>query len=355
MFFISTGPIPRSRSRIPFVFLQLEFSLPGKLLAARSRNEKCKMPDIESYAHGQTTNTNSLAWPSEGGAHENRFALKYFLWFAPALFILFLVTLYPTIFVVWLSFQKTRYYDLVGFIGLANYAEVFGSKAFWDTTVVSLNYVAGSLTGAMLLGMAAALVLNGAGATGSFFRVLILFPWTLSMSVVGSIWLWLLNPSFGPIPYLIQRAGLNPGLMLGDPDLALFFTILVTAWWSFPYVMVMATAAMQSIPGELYEAVEIDGGGAIVKFRYVTLPQILPSLGSTALTLSIMYLTLITLLIVMTGGGPLGATTTLSLEAFRGTIQAVNIGPTAVISIVVLVINVLVGVIYTRLTGRVTG
>jgi multiple sugar transport system permease protein len=143
--------------------------------------------------------------------------------------------------------------------------------------------------------------------------------------------------------------------MLGDPDLALWFTILVTAWWSFPYVMVMATAAMQSIPSELYEAVEIDGGGSVIKFRYVTLPQILPALGSTALTLSIMYLTLITLLIVMTGGGPLGATTTLSLEAFRGTIQAVNIGPTAVISIVVLLINVLVGLVYTRLTGRVTG
>jgi ABC-type sugar transport system permease subunit len=139
------------------------------------------------------------------------------------------------------------------------------------------------------------------------------------------------------------------------PDLALSFTMLVTAWWSFPYVMVMATAAMQSIPSELYEAVEIDGGGAVIKFRYVTLPQILPSLGSTALPLSIMYLTLITLLIVMTGGGPLGATTTLSLEAFRGTIQAVNIGPTAVVSIVVLLINVLVGAVYTRLTGRVTG
>lgn len=281
--------------------------------------------------------------------------LRYFLWFAPAILILFLVTLYPSVFVFWLSFQKTRYYDLIGFIGLANYAEVFNSRAFWDTTLVSLTYVAGSLAGAMVLGMAAALVLNSAGVTGSFLRVLILFPWTLSMSVVGSIWLWLLNPSFGPIPYLIQRVGWNPGLMLGDPDLALTLTILVTSWWSFPYVMVMATAAMQSIPSELYEAVEIDGGGSVIKFRYVTLPQILPSLGSTALTLSIMYLTLITLIIVMTGGGPLGATTTLSLEAFRGTIQAVNIGPTAVVSIVVLVINVAIGAAYTRLTGRVTG
>lgn len=313
------------------------------------------MPTNKGHILTPVSTTQSHEAARDEDTQKNSFTFGNFMWFAPAILILFLVTLYPTVFVFWLSFQKTRYYDLVGYIGLANYIDVFGSKAFWYTTWVSITYVAGSLAGAMVLGMVAALALNSAGATGSFLRVLILFPWTLSMSVVGSIWLWLLNPSFGPIPYLIKGAGLDPGLMLGDPDLALSFTILVTAWWSFPYVMVMATAAMQSIPSELYEAVEIDGGGPVIKFRFVTLPQILPSLGSTALTLSIMYLTLITLLIVMTGGGPLGATTTLSLEAFRGTIQAVNIGPTAVISIVVLLINVFVGVIYTRLTGRVTG
>ena len=284
-----------------------------------------------------------------------RFSWTPYLWFAPAILVLFLVTLYPSFFVAWLSFQKTRYYELTGFVGLANYAEVFASSAFWDTVFVSLTYVVGSLAGALLLGMAAALVLNNAGPTGSVLRVFILFPWTLSMSVVGSIWLWLLNPSYGPIPYLMRVTGLEPGLMLGDPGLALPLIIIVTAWWSFPYVMVMATAAMQSIPQELYEAVEIDGGGALVKFRYVTLTHILPTLGSTALTLSIMYLTLMTLIIVMTGGGPLGSTTTLSFEAFRGTVQAVNIGPTAVVSIVVLLLNVALGVIYTRLTGRVTG
>jgi multiple sugar transport system permease protein len=285
----------------------------------------------------------------------DRFSWAPFLWFTPAILILFLVTLYPTIFVIWLSFQKTKYYEPVGFAGLANYAEVLSSSEFWDTTVISLTYVGGSLVGAIILGMASALVLNRAGVTGSALRVFILFPWTLSMSVVGSIWLWLLNPSFGPIPYVIQKLGVDPGLMLGDPGMALPLIIVVTAWWSFPYVMVMATAAMQSIPKELYEAVEIDGGGAFVKFRYVTLTEILPTLGSTALTLSIMYLTLMTLIIVMTGGGPLGSTTTLSFEAFRGTVQAVNIGPTAVVSIVVLLINVALGALYSRLTGRVTG
>ena len=284
-----------------------------------------------------------------------RFLWGPYFWFVPAVAILLIVTLYPSAFVVWMSLQKTRYHDLIGFAGLANYVEVLGSREFWDTTLISLIYVVGSLTGAVILGMVAALALNAAGTMGTLLQVLVIFPWTLSMSVVGSVWLWLFNPSFGPIPYIIQAVGIDPGLMLGDPELALALIILVTAWWSFPYVMVMATAAMQSIPKELYEAVEIDGGGPLVKFRYVTLTQILPTLGSTALTLAIMYLTLMTLIIVMTGGGPLGATTTLSFEAFRGTVQAVNIGPTAVISIVVLLFNVALGGLYTKLTGRVTG
>jgi len=82
-------------------------------------------------------------------------------------------------------------------------------------------------------------------------------------------------------------------------------------------VMVIVTAAIQSIPADLYEAVQVDGGGWRAKLRYVTWPHLIPTLGSTALTLGILYLTLVTLLIVLTGGGPLGATTTLSFEAFR--------------------------------------
>jgi multiple sugar transport system permease protein len=105
----------------------------------------------------------------------------------------------------------------------------------------------------------------------------------------------------------------------------------------------------------LYEAVQVDGGGWRAKLRNVTWPHLIPTLGSTALTLGIQFLTLITLLIVLTGGGPLGATTTLSFEVFRGTVQAVNIAPTAVLSIVILIANIILGVVYTRMTGRVSG
>ena len=237
------------------------------------------------------------------------------LWFVPVLLLLLTVTLYPTLFVIWMSFQKTKFYELAGFVGLANYVDTLSSRAFWETTYTSLVYMAGSLVLSLGLGVLAALVLNNLRRGGAVLRVLTLVPWTLSMAVVGTIWLWLFNPSYGPISYSMRELGVSPGLMLGDPELALWLTILVTSWWSFPYAMVIVTAAIQSIPKELYEAVSIDGGGWRAKLRYVTWPHLIPTLGSTALTLGILYLTLITLMIVLTGGGPLGADDDVELRS----------------------------------------
>jgi multiple sugar transport system permease protein len=180
----------------------------------------------------------------------------------------------------------------------------------------------------------------------------LLVPWTLSMAVVGSLWLFLLNPSYGPVSYLIGVLGVSPGLMLGDPRYALPLVIVTTAWWSLPYAMVICTAALQGIPRELYEAVSIDGGGSLSKFRFVTLPQLVPTLASVGLTLAILYLTLITMIIVLTGGGPLGATSTWSFEVFRASFQEINVGPAAVLSVVVLMVNLLLGAAYRRVSGR---
>jgi multiple sugar transport system permease protein len=277
------------------------------------------------------------------------------LWFAPALALLAVVTLYPTAFVIWVSFQKTSYFRLRGFVGLANYVEVFASADFWHMTRVSLAYLAGCLLISLVGGIVSAVIFNGIGRTGAVLRVLSLLPWTLSLAVVGAIWLWLLNPSFGPVSYFLGQFGLSSGLMLGDPKRALTLLTLVTSWWSFPYVMVMVSAAIQTVPAELYEAISIDGGRGRHKFRYVTWPHLIPTLGSTGLNLAIIYLTLVTLIIVLTGGGPLDATRMLSFEIFRGTMQSVDIGPISVLSVVVLAINVVLGALYTRLTGRVTG
>lgn len=291
----------------------------------------------------------------DGAARRRPLQDQPLIWFLPAVVVLLVVTLYPLVYVIWMSFQETHYYELTGFIGLRNYLDVLQSQEFVDASVASLIYVFGSLALALPFGMYAAVTFNALGSFASFFRVITLLPWTLSMGVVASLWLWMLNPSYGPVNYVVASLGFTPGLLLGDPDLAIWILVIVTAWWSFPYVMVMATAALQSVPRELYEAVDMDGGGSLAKFRYVTFPHLLPTLGSTALNLAILYLTVVTLILVLTGGGPLGVTTTWSYEVFAGTVQNVNIAPAAVYSIIVLVANLLLGFIYVRSSGRTTG
>jgi multiple sugar transport system permease protein len=271
------------------------------------------------------------------------------------LILLLVVTLYPTAVVLWLSLSRTRYYDVTGWVGLDNYWSVLTSSVFWDLTFNSLIYMAGSLAIVLPVGLFCALALQAMKRGASSLRVLLLLPWTLSMAVVGCFWLWLLNPSYGPVSYGMKAMGLTPGLMLGDPGIALWLLIIVTAWWSFPYVMVMMSAALQSIPGELYEAIDIDGGGFWSRLRHVVWPHVDSTLGSTALALSILYLTLITLILVLTGGGPLGATSTWSFEVFVTAFRSIDVSPSSVISIVVLIVNLLLGLLYTRLTGRVSG
>ncbi len=277
------------------------------------------------------------------------------LWFAPALVLLLAVTLYPTALVFWLSLHKTRFYEVVGWAGLNNYVAVLSSGSFWELTFNSLTYVMGSLAIVLPLGVLSALALQSMTRGAGLIRVLLLLPWTLSMGVVGCFWLWLLNPSYGPVTYLLRLIGVTPGLMLGDPSIALLLVILITAWWSFPYAMVMMSAALQSIPSDLYEAIDIDGGGYVARLRHVVWPHIGATLGSTALALGILYLTLITLILVLTGGGPLGATSTWSFEVFVTAFRSVDVSPSSVISIIVLIVNLLLGLFYTRLTGRVSG
>src|SRR5437763_16121448 len=105
--------------------------------------------------------------------------LRPMLWFIPVLLLLLTVTLYPTLFVIWMSFQKTRYYELMGFVGLENFVDTLSSRAFWGTTYTSFVYMAGSLVLSLGLGVLAALVLNHLTRGCAVLRVLARVPCTL--------------------------------------------------------------------------------------------------------------------------------------------------------------------------------
>ena len=200
-------------------------------------------------------------------------------------------------------------------------------------------YVEVSLVFAIALGLGAAIFLQTLQSSRKILRTILLMPWALSMGVIGVLWTWLLNPSYGPVEYLMPKMGLGASLLLGDPRLAMPLLILITVWWSFPFAMVMGSAAIEGIPRDYYEAVDLDGGGQVAGFRCVTWPFVLPTMRRCALVLSILFLTLVTLILVVTGGGPLGTTATWSLEAFRSGVQDANVSKASVFSVFVLGAN----------------
>ncbi|KUM23416.1 hypothetical protein AU467_33495 [Mesorhizobium loti] len=280
---------------------------------------------------------------------------RHWLWYLPALTLVLSVTLVPMMTAFWIAVHSTHFYDIREFVGLDNFRYLFDRPDFALWAGNSLIYVTATLALALSLGLGSAILLQSASRGSGLFRTVLLLPWTFSLSVAATFWLWLYNPSFGLIPLGMKAVGIQPGLMLGNPNLALLLLIISTAWWSFPHAMVILSAALQSVPKELYEAVAIDGGSAWHSFRHVTLPHVLPTLCSAGLILGIGYLTLVTMIIVLTGGGPLGATTTWSFWIFRETASATNVGPAAVMSIIVLLVNVAMGVAQVKLTSRAKG
>ena len=223
--------------------------------------------------------------------------------------------------------------------------DLLNSSSFRQQLYITLIYVFGSLAVSIVAGFAIAYLLQSAGRFRPFFRAALLLPWALSQAVVAIAWVWMLNPSYGPVSFLLQKLGLPESLLLGSPTLALPLLIAVTAWWATPYAMVLFDAALQSLPAELYEAAAVDGARARHTFIHLTLPLMRSTIAAAATFLAMLFFAIVTLPLVLTGGGPLNKTETLSLNLFtESIIGGQNVGSGAAVAIVILLVNVIFGV-----------
>lgn len=202
------------------------------------------------------------------------------------------------------------------YVGVGNYTRVLADAGLWRSIKNSLTFGLGSLAGSIPVGFGLALLLNQVGRLKGPLRVLILTPWVMSQAVVGILWMWLLNPAYGPVARLADLLGLPKLLFLSSPDLAMPTLIAITIRWSYPFPMVLIPGALQTVPRELYEAVIVDGGSRWVSFRYVTVPFIRNTVASAGIVLVLHYLNMVTLILVTTAGGPLSRTETFSLRIF---------------------------------------
>lgn len=274
---------------------------------------------------------------------------------SPALLLVGLVSFYPMAHAVYVSFHKTRYLELEAFAALDNFTALARDPGVVRSVSVTLKYVLGSLGLALSLGMLLALTLNRPLRFGGLFRTIVLLPWVLSQVVTALLWTWLLEPSYGPVNYLLNEMGIGKVFFLASPMAALPTLIWTNVWASYPLATVLILAALQTVPLELYEAARIDGAGAWDRFTRITLPLISSTVLVAAIVLTLFYFNMVTLILVLTGGGPLERTETLGLRVFYEAFQNFRVGRATALAVVILLCNVVFSVTYVKILRRETG
>jgi len=202
-------------------------------------------------------------------------ALAGWLLLAPSLILIVGLILYPIGYNLWLSlFDKHAFMPVQKFVGLQHYRYFLSDPEFWNAFYYGTVYAAVTMVLQLLLGVAAALLLNEAFRGRALLRGVVLFPYVIPTIVAVILWKWLLNDSYGLVNYLLMAVGVvrMPVAWLGK-DWIMFSLIVASVWQFFPFVVVTYLARLQTIPPELYEAATVDGATLWRRFLHVTLPQ----------------------------------------------------------------------------------
>ncbi|MDG4825940.1 sugar ABC transporter permease [Asanoa sp. WMMD1127] len=272
--------------------------------------------------------------------------------------VLFLVfMLVPVVVSLVMSFTDLRSTDLrnpfaVNFIGLDNYTRLFGDDLFLRSAVNTLVFVVIGVPLTIVLALAAATALNsGLIRFRALFRVGFYLPVVTSIVAVAVVWRFLLDPEVGLVNNLLRVVGIDGPSWLFDTKLALPSLILMAAWRNFGFLMVIFLAGLQAIPGDLYEAATLDGASRWQQFRNVTLPLLRPTLLFGGVVTGIGYLQFFEEPFVMTQGGPLSSTLSVSYHIYNQ-FGFGNYGYAAAASYVLFVAIVALSVLQFRLLGE---
>jgi multiple sugar transport system permease protein len=267
-------------------------------------------------------------------AWEDRTVLSL-LCLAPAVLLLLVFLTYPLGLGVWLGFTDARIGRPGSFIGLENYWSLLGDDIFRLAVFNTILYTTVATVVKFALGLWLALLLNEHLPFKSLIRAIVLLPWIVPTVLSAIVFWWLYDSQFSIISWALTRLGLIDHYIdfLGQPGMARASVIAANIWRGIPFVAICLLAGLQTISPSLYEAASLDGAAAWQRFRYVTLPLLMPVL-SIVLTFSILFtFTDFQLIYAITRGGPNNATHLMATLAFQRAIGGGNLGEGAAIAV----------------------
>ena len=240
------------------------------------------------------------------------------------------------------------------FVALQNYADALKDPTFRKVFGNTFVFVIANVIGQVGIGglVAVGFTRNFPGA--NFLRGILLVSWLLPALVVGTVWKWLFATQYGVVNYVLSGIGLigKPVHWLSDPAMAMTALNISHIWFGMPFSMILIAAALTSIPDELYEAAALDGAGPFARFRFITLPAILPALLAVACLVTISSLRAFDVIFAMTHGGPLDSSNVLPLLSYQFSFQQFHFGVGAAVGTFAFLIVFVVALVYVRTLNK---
>ncbi|HMI34627.1 MAG TPA: sugar ABC transporter permease [Propionibacteriaceae bacterium] len=265
---------------------------------------------------------------------------RIWLYVLPVSAVFLFVFIGPLFYTAWTALHETTYYQIGEFSGLNSFVELLSDPNLPSSIRTTLVFSLGALIIALPAGLLSGIVLNSLHRFKRSVRSLFLLTWLLSQATAGTIWLWFLNPNFGPATAITKSLGFGPTDVFSSPTTALLAVTLITAWWSYPQAMLLFLGALQTIPEELRESLRVDGGGLWHDFVNITLPFLRNTIVSVVIVLLMLYVQMVTIILVTTRGGPLRATETLSMRVFNQTFNDFNLSGASATAILLFTVNI---------------
>jgi trehalose/maltose transport system permease protein len=228
------------------------------------------------------------------------------LFLTPTLVAMGLVAGWPLLRTFWFAFTDANLTDLAAsrFVGLASVLRVLKDPDWWTTVWTTFRFALVSVSIETLLGLIIALALNAKFAGRGLLRAAVLVPWAIPTVVSAKMWAWMFNDVYGVINAIFLWLGLisQPMAWTAEPDLAFYAVVAVDVWKTTPFMALLILAALQMLPGDIYEAAKIDGAGPIRVFFQVTLPLLKGPLMVAIIFRMLDALRVFDIFFVLTGG-----------------------------------------------------
>jgi multiple sugar transport system permease protein len=306
-----------------------------------------------------TTEQAPAAKPLVGRPDVNRKRMARLGWMfsAPALIIVALVTIFPIAYSVVMSFSNVTVtgsgIQLNG-VTTSNYHLVFTNSTWHYALFFTIIYTLVTVTVELVIGTCIALVLERLVAGRGWMMALLLLPWSMITVINAELWLYIYNATYGVAEYIATELHLPvPAAgFLGTSTPAIISLMIADIWKTTPFVAIIVLAGLVMLPGDIYEAAEVDGSSGWSTFWRITLPLLRPTIALALLFRVLQAFGLFDLPYVMTGGGPGTSTTSLAILGYNALFKNLSFGPGSAVAVTTALL-VLIGCLLSLRTFRV--